>query len=258
MAESSPPSAQSGPSAASAYLDLLKRAVNGYLQLGETISPGEYFVDDAPRYVDGRWQVPPNCTPHTVLHRAQLDLLELIARDVVSRGVPGDFMEAGIWRGGAVIFLLGLVRILGLDRQVIAADTFAGIPLSEGLTGDPVDQWSDRWEASREQFDAAVARYGLNDQDLHVIAGPIPESIEASGGLPGSLALLRIDVDSFESTRAALLELYPALSTGGAVIIDDWHLPGCFAAVAEYRAEQGITAPITEAAMNAYWFKSPQ
>jgi O-methyltransferase len=85
--------------AASAYLDLLKRAVHGYLQLGGQTEPGAYYVDDMPRYADAERRVPPDCRPHTVLHRAQLDLLELLARDVEARGVPGDFLEAGTWRG---------------------------------------------------------------------------------------------------------------------------------------------------------------
>lgn len=240
-----------------AYLDLLKRAVQGYLQLGAQTELAEYFVDDVPRYADGRWVVPLDCRPHTVLHRSQLDLLEQLAREADARNVPGDFMEAGIWRGGAVIFLLGLVRALRMKRRVVAADTFTGIPRNDHLVGDPVDDWSDRWEASLDEFRATVARYGLADERLTVIPGRLPRSIESVGADLNALALLRVDVDSYESTRGTLEALYPRLSPGGAVIIDDWHLPGCFTAVAEFRARHGVTEPLVTAAMNAYWIKSP-
>ena len=63
------------------------------------------------------------------------------------------------------------------------------------------------------------------------------------GGVP-SLAVIRIDADAYDGVRDALESLYPRLSSGGTVIIDDWHLVGAAAAAHEYRRHHGITAPI--------------
>jgi O-methyltransferase len=237
-----------------AYVDLLKRAVNGYLQLGGRTPRAEYFVDDAPRYRDGDWQVPREAVPHSVLHADQLDLLERLALDVDRRAVDGAFVEAGVWRGGAVIFLLGLVRAYGMARTVWAADTFAGIPRNRAISGDPVDLWPDRWVADREDFEATVARYGVSASGLRVLAGALPGSLDGAGG-PDSIALLRVDVDSYDSTLATLTALYPRVSEGGVVLIDDWHLPGAMAAVLEFLRAQRLAPPVHEEAMNAWWVK---
>jgi hypothetical protein len=53
--------------------------------------------------------------------------------------------------------------------------------------------------------------------------------------LPDRLALLRLDTDWYESTRVALARLYPRLSPGGVLIIDDYgHYRGQRQAVDEY------------------------
>ena len=61
------------------------------------------------------------------------------------------------------------------------------------------------------------------------------------------LAVLRLDGDMYESTTDALVNLYPRLSRGGYIIVDDY---GCFAAchqaVQDYRSASGITEEIRE------------
>ena len=50
---------------------------------------------------------------------------------MVSAQVPGDLMEAGVFRGGACIFLRGLLAAAfpaEATRRVFVADSFAGIP----------------------------------------------------------------------------------------------------------------------------------
>jgi len=54
------------------------------------------------------------------------------------------------------------------------------------------------------------------------------------------LAILRLDGDMYESTMDALTHLYPKLSPGGYVIIDDFALPNCRAAVEDFRAQHHI------------------
>ena len=53
--------------------------------------------------------------------------------------------------------------------------------------------------------------------------------------MPERIALLRIDTDWYESTRHELVHLYPRLSPGGVLIIDDYgHWQGARKAVDEY------------------------
>jgi len=235
------------------YLDLIKRAINQYLYLGGGESLSDYYPNAEARYEDFKWKVPLDCQPHSALHRAQLDLLERLLVQVHERGVPGDFLEAGVWRGGAIVLMRAVVEAWGMDRNVIAADSFAGIPYSQTIKDDPVDAWKDRWEASLDDVTRTLARYGLNER-VRFIPGFFKDSLP-SAALP-PLALIRLDADSYESTSDAIEFLYPALSPGGVVVIDDWHLPGCFVAVAEYRKKHAITADLIESDRNVYWTKA--
>ena len=62
--------------------------------------------------------------------------------------------------------------------------------------------------------------------------GPVfgPAAVEAAetgeGPVPPVLAVIRIDADAYDGVRDALEALYPRLSIGGVVIIDDFHLVG--------------------------------
>jgi hypothetical protein len=67
---------------------------------------------------------------------------------------------------------------------------------------------------------------------------------------------VRLDSDSYDSVEESLVYLYPLLSKGGVVIIDDWHLVGCCAAVENYRARHGVNEPVIEYEKNAYWVKA--
>jgi hypothetical protein len=69
------------------------------------------------------------------------------------------------------------------------------------------------------------------------------------------LAVLRLDGDMYASTMDAIVPLYPRVSPGGFVIVDDYHeVPGCKQAISDYRAQEGITAPIQEIdGLGVYW-----
>jgi hypothetical protein len=47
--------------------------------------------------------------------------------------------------------------------------------------------------------------------------------------------VLRLDGDLYSSTTDALTHLYPRLSAGGFLIVDDYLLPGCRRAVHDSR-----------------------
>jgi len=58
---------------------------------------------------------------------------------------------------------------------------------------------------------------------------------------PEKISLLRLDTDWYESTYQELLHLFPKLSKGGTIIIDDYgHWKGAREAVDDYFKEKGI------------------
>ena len=136
----------------------------------------------------------------------------------------------------------------------MAADLpVAGIPMNERGRNDPVDLWKDRWVAPLDEVKQNIARFGLLDDRIEFVPGFFADSLKALSDERFSLA--RLDSDSYDSVETSLEFLYPLLSKGGVVIIDDWHLDGCKAAVADYRSRHGIDDKIYVFDGNAYWTK---
>jgi O-methyltransferase len=68
---------------------------------------------------------------------------------------------------------------------------------------------------------------------IKFVEGPVEQTIP--GDVPNRISLLRIDTDWYASTRHELIHLYPLLSPGGILIIDDYgHWQGARKAVDEY------------------------
>lgn len=236
------------------YLDLLKRTLTNYVYLGGE-GPFEKFY--CAKHYDlehGTWTIDAAARPLTLLTARQLSLIERVVQDLETRKVPGDYIEAGVWRGGAVAFMRALLRAYSIDgRCVVAADSFSGIPLNRSFRHDPVDLWPDRWAASLEEVRSNIARFGLLDDGIEFLPGEFSETL---GQLEGRrFAMVRLDSDSFESVQTSLEYLYPLLSEGGVLIIDDWHLIGCKMAVGMYRDRSRISTPIETRAGNALWVK---
>ncbi len=102
--------------------------------------------------------------------------------------------------------------------------------------------------------DSFRERYGLLDAQVRFLEGWFRDT------LPNApieqLAILRLDGDMYQSTMEALQPLYPKLSRRGYIIIDDYTLPGCRAAVDDYRRERGISEEIIQIdGSGVYWQK---
>ncbi len=106
-------------------------------------------------------------------------------------------------------------------------------------------------EAVRSHF----ARYGLLDDQVLFLQGFFSETLPTAPLT--QLALIRLDGDLYESTRDALVPLYPKLSPGGFCIIDDYFaFTDCQRAVDEFRTAQNITAEMHRIdKMAVYWRK---
>jgi O-methyltransferase len=237
-----------------AYLDLLKRSITNYHQLGEEASFEKFRIVSHYDVQHGQWKIGRRARPLTLLTKSQLDLVEKAVLMVEEQGVHGDFIEAGVWRGGVIILMRALLDAYEIkDRKVFAADSFAGIPKNVRVRDDPVDQWSDRWVAPLGEVRQNIARFGLLDDRIRFVPGFFSVSLKSLAG--ERFALVRLDSDSYESVEISLEHLYPLVPKGGIVIIDDWHLVGCRQAVETYRSKHGIDDTIVTHDGNAYWMK---
>jgi O-methyltransferase len=237
-----------------AYIDLLKRTITNYTYLGAERAFEDFRCINHYDLAAARWKIDQLARPLTLLTKAQLDLIEDAVAIIARQGVPGDFIEAGVWRGGVIILMRALLDAYNLEgRRVFAADSFAGIPKNVRATNDPVDQWSDRWAASLEEVQRNIARVGVLDERILFLPGFFADTLHHLAR--ERFALIRLDSDSYDSVETSLEYLYPLLSKGGVLIIDDWHLPGCRMAVEDYRRRFGIADPVRVHEGNAFWIK---
>ncbi|HEX6654302.1 MAG TPA: TylF/MycF/NovP-related O-methyltransferase [Thermoleophilaceae bacterium] len=189
----------------------------------------------------------------TMVGLERLDDLQACIESIVADGVEGDVIEAGTWRGGAAILARATLDSLGEDdRTVVLADSFQGLPEpDEGTFPEDVDLDLSRVEflsAPAEEVVSHFARFGL-EQGIELVRGFFSETLPALRDRRWSA--VRLDGDTYEATWIGLESLYPGLSRGGYLIIDDYGLiPECRAAVEDFRRERGITEQIEKADWN--------
>jgi hypothetical protein len=184
----------------------------------------------------------------TMLPKARLENIAQLVGEIVWNQIPGDFIETGVWRGGAVIFMRWLLDYhQEPDRNVWVADSFMGFPVTTNeidkkTVNSPI---ADMYFVSLEQVKAAFNRFGLLDSQVVFLPGYFNNTLPTAP--IDKLSLLRIDADLYDSTKDCLTYLYPKLSSGGYVIIDDYGESEfeCRRAVNEYRQQNGITTPFT-------------
>jgi hypothetical protein len=224
------------------YLDLMKKCLTDLIYADVEEKPNLQLEPfDETKRLEGRdW---PTCA-HTMIGLKRLDNLQFCVEDVLTKGVLGDLIETGVWRGGATIFMRAILKAHAVkDRFVWVADSFEGLPLPNPEKY-PADA-GDRLHESRElavpldQVKSNFAKYGLLDDQVQFLKGWFRDTLPNAP--IARLAIVRLDGDMYESTMEALMHLYPKVSLGGYVIVDDYGaLAGCRKAVDDYRARQAI------------------
>jgi hypothetical protein len=193
------------------------------------------------------WDLPP--WPLTMIGPGRLNNVEACVRDAIESGVPGDVIEAGVWRGGTTILMRGVLRAYGVaDRAVYVADSFEGLPPPDA-DRYPADDGLDLhlWPGLAVGVDevrANFTRFDLLDDQVVFVKGWFRDSLPRLRD--HRWAVIRLDGDRYESTTDALDNLYPGLSPGGWLIVDDYEIPACRRAVDDYRDRNAISEPIQE------------
>jgi len=236
------------------YLDLLREALldalydtNKILQYNgvdledgfvpEMIEHGSYHPDRA----------------HTMIGRKRMDNLRYCVEKCLEDGIEGDFIETGAWRGGACIFMRGILKAHGVeDRTVLVADSFCGMPPFSNITNmyDKVKNYdlALNLKVDLETVKSNFKKYNLLDNQVKFIKGYFEDTIKEellkkNYGVE-KLAILRLDGDMYSSTICVLDEAYKMVVKGGFIIVDDYGLPPCRKAVDDFRYNNNITTPM--------------
>jgi Macrocin-O-methyltransferase (TylF) len=239
-----------------AYLDLMRDSLIGRLNEDPPLPASKvdgYKAD----YRENGWDWPSKAP--SMIGAKRMNNVRSQCERVLEADVPGDFMETGVWRGGACIMMRAVLQAYQVaDRRVIAADSFAGLPPpSDGVAADAgadFHTYKD-FAVPLAEVKATFARYGLLDDQVLFLEGLFKDTLPSAP--VEKLALLRLDGDMYESTMDGLVNLYHKLSSGGTLIVDDYFLFEAHRkAVDEFRAAQGIADPIIQIDhFGGYWIK---
>jgi len=172
------------------------------------------------------------------------------------KGLEGDIVECGVWRGGNIFLARRLQETSypGQPRQYFLFDTFEGMAEPSALdvshTGAPArEQFAERKKdgyvdwcyASLEDVQQSARRLFGNTEGMLFIKGKVEDTLRDERNLPEKIAVLRLDTDWYESTKVELEVLYPRLRPGGVLIIDDYgYWQGARKAVDEYFADRPV------------------
>jgi O-methyltransferase len=254
------------------YLELLKKCVGNFIYDDDLdVMRGTFAVDAATgnfvtdhaapstpyrKYYGGVWP----SRAHTMIGIPRLDNIQACVEDVLNRGIPGDLIETGVWRGGSTIFMRGILKAYGVtDRQVWVADSFEGLPPADRVrypkeSNLDLHRYQDL-AVSLDEVRANFERYGLLDDQVQFLKGWFRDTLPTAP--IDQLAVMRLDGDLYESTMDALVNLYPKLSPGGFAIIDDYNaVKSCNEAVDDFRDQWKITAELTLIpGVGAFWKK---
>ncbi len=195
---------------------------------------------------------------YSMIGKARLNNIDQLTNRVIDEGVPGDFVETGVWRGGSTILMRAIADMRGAtDRLVWCCDSFEGLP----PPNDADQELSDMCDfsecgflaVSQEQVEANFARFGILSERVKFLKGWFKDTLPDAP--IKQIALLRMDGDLYESTVDALSNLYDRVSEGGFIIVDDYYSwNGCRTAVDEFRTAHQIDAPLERIdAHSCYW-----
>jgi O-methyltransferase len=168
---------------------------------------------------------------------------------VLKQDIPGCFVECGVWRGGStMLMVLAMMRFGTVNREIFMFDTFMGMPPPtekdvdlDGRTAASLMQGE--YGATTAELVQAAVPYtavrkaiestGVDMRLVRMVKGDVKITLARTQTL--AISLLRLDTDFFDSTLAELEQLYPRVSQGGVLIIDDYgHWQGSREAVETY------------------------
>lgn len=204
------------------------------------------------------WEIPPHGL--TMIGKKRLDNIEFCIGNIMGENIKGDFVETGVWRGGACIFMADILWKYNISpRNIFVCDSFEGLPKPEEEKY-PVDK-GDKHHTHKflavdlETVKKSFQQYGVLNDNIKFIKGWFKDTMPV---LPTQkISLLRLDGDMYSSTWEVLENLYSKVSSGGYIIIDDYALKGARKAVDDFRAQNNITDKIIPIdTMSVYWKKS--
>ena len=180
--------------------------------------------------------------------QAMLALIDAV-KYIEKNKIKGDFVECEVWKGGSILIMTKTLQKLGINnRDFYLFDTFEGMstPIDKDIgKGNEIatkDYKKGRYNDIKISLDyvkKVVLGIGYDESRFHFIKGKVEDTLPKKN--PKTIALLRLDTDWYESTKQELECLFPLLSKGGILIVDDYTTwTSCKMATDEYFQKTNI------------------
>lgn len=221
----------------------------------KVLTRNDPYFDTVPRNVEAEFPpVHKDCAPFTCTTLEGQYALWKAVEYVVRANVPGDVVECGVFKGGSMMVAARALRQFGDEtRRLYLYDTFEGMTEPTGrdvdFAGRTPQEHLKTWGASHmsemtnsplDEVKRNVFSTGLAPERFEFVKGKVEETIPGTMP-PGPIAVLRLDTDWYESTRHEMEHLFPRLSPGGVLIVDDYGFwRGSREAVDEYFRAHGV------------------
>lgn len=184
-------------------------------------------------------------TAHTMIGLKRMQNLHESLDYIRENNIQGDFIETGVWRGGASIFAKKYFDLYGMNRKVFVADSFRGLPPPQVQedAGDP-HHTIDFLRVSLVDVQNNFKLYGALDENVIFLEGWFEDTLPNNPAIQ-ELSVLRMDGDMYKSTMDVFDSCYHKVVKGGRVIIDDYCISNCKNAVHKFREVNSFTEEIT-------------
>jgi O-methyltransferase len=193
-----------------------------------------------------------------------------LCKQVLNQKIPGCFVECGVWKGGSSTIMALAIQNARQERHLHLFDSFEGLPEPTEKDGEQAFAYSggrnqgkltsiDLCRAGLDEVrNLILEKINVPEPFAHFHVGWFQDTVPAGAKLLGPIAMLRLDGDWYDSTKICLEHLYPLLSAGGIIILDDYFAwEGCRKATDEYRALNKISFPIQRIDSTAiFWVKA--
>jgi O-methyltransferase len=196
--------------------------------------------------------------PHTLLSNVNLFFLQELARRVENNGLPGDFVECGVYRGGSAGVLAYEVMRSKHQRRLWLYDSFAGMPAASDLDDVYSKSIEGQFVGSEAQTRRIMERLKIPNEQFEIVVGLIEDTLPQTPKFP--IALLHIDCDFYNPVKMVLETFYDRVSPGGYVVLNDYgSFQGCREATDEFIRVRGLDRAINliQIDRDAYFFQTP-
>jgi len=210
-----------------------------------------HWIEQEPKFIP----IMERARAYTMTSVERMFAMHTAVRYIEEAKVEGSIVECGVWRGGSIMIAVGtLLSLNSVAREIFLFDTFEGLPKPDPILD--IDIWGNRghdgwilesrgpeasnWAyASLDDVRSNVLELGYPERLIHFVKGMVERTIPERS--PHKIALLRLDTDWHASTKHVLEHLFPALVSGGVLIMDDYgHFGGARKAADDYFNGHGV------------------